>query len=75
MVLDLAHHLAGPTVTRSLLDDLGADVIKIEPPGGEPLRSHGPKSDIWIPSPTFLALHRDKLSLDSISRASWVCKR
>lgn len=62
-VLDLAHHLAGPTVTRSLLD-LGAEVIKVEPPGGEPLRSHGPKGDIWMPSPTFLALHRNKLSVE-----------
>lgn len=62
-VLDLAHHLAGPVVTRSLLD-LGAEVIKVEPPGGEPLRSHGPKGDIWMPSPTFLALHRGKLSVE-----------
>ncbi|ODU04528.1 MAG: hypothetical protein ABS81_09675 [Pseudonocardia sp. SCN 72-86] len=63
VVLDLAHHLAGPTATRSLLD-LGADVVKVEPPGGEPLRSHGPKGDVWMPSPTFLALHRDKLSIE-----------
>ncbi len=62
-VLDLTHHLAGPTATRALLD-LGAEVIKVEPPGGEPLRSHGPKGDVWMPSPTFLALHRDKLSVE-----------
>lgn len=62
LVLDLAHYVAGPTVTRVLLD-LGADVIKIEPPGGELMRSHGPEADQWVPSPTFLALHRDKRSL------------
>ena len=63
VVLDLTHHLAGPTAVRSLLD-LGAEVVKVEPPGGEPLRSHGPKGDVWMPSPTFLALHRDKFSLE-----------
>ncbi len=62
VVLDLAHYVAGPTVSRSLLD-LGADVIKVEPPGGELMRAQGPKGPVWAPSPTFLALHRDKRSI------------
>ncbi len=39
-VLDLANesgHLCG-----RLLGDLGADVLKVEPPGGDPSRMHGP---------------------------------
>lgn len=32
-VLDLSHYLAGPTVAM-ILGDLGADVIRVDPPGG-----------------------------------------
>lgn len=41
-VLDLSRHLPGPLVTL-LLADMGADVVKIEPPVGDELRSLGPK--------------------------------
>ncbi len=34
LVLDLGRGIAGPLCAR-LLGDYGADVIKIEPPGGE----------------------------------------
>src|ERR1700722_17911751 len=40
-VVDLSWGIAGP-VTTMLLGDHGADVVKVEPPGGDPFRSsHG----------------------------------
>jgi alpha-methylacyl-CoA racemase len=43
-VLDLSRYLPGPWLTR-VLCDLGAEVIKIEPPGGEGLRFLPPLKD------------------------------
>ncbi len=40
-VLDLAQGIAGPYAAR-LLTDLGAEVVKVEPPGGDATRAFGP---------------------------------
>lgn len=43
-VLEIGHFIAAPFGTR-LLADLGADVIKIEPPTGDPIRQWGTHVD------------------------------
>ena len=39
-VLEIGHYIAAPFCTR-ILADLGAEVIKLEPPGGDPFRGWG----------------------------------
>lgn len=43
-VLDLSRFLAAPQVS-ALLGDFGADVVKVEPPGGDPMRRMGVQRD------------------------------
>jgi crotonobetainyl-CoA:carnitine CoA-transferase CaiB-like acyl-CoA transferase len=59
-VLDLSAVLSGPLAT-AMLADQGADVVKVESPGGDTSRAIGPrKADI---SAMFLAANRGKRSL------------
>ena len=61
-VLDLTHALAGPFCTM-LLGDLGADVIKVEPPGeGDHARRWGPPF-VNGESTYFLSVNRNKRSV------------
>ena len=66
-VVDLSTVLAGPYCTM-LLADLGADVVKVEPPEGDATRGWGPP---WVGDPAagtrtaayFLSVNRNKRSL------------
>ena len=60
-VLDFTHALAGPYCTM-LLGDLGADVVKIEPPAGDQSRQWGPPF-IEGESSYFLSVNRNKRSV------------
>ncbi|MGY4408202.1 CaiB/BaiF CoA transferase family protein [Bradyrhizobium sp. USDA 3315] len=60
VVLDLTAYLAGP-YGCALLSDVGADVIKIEPPGGEAARQY--PSTLPTENRTFLGVNRNKRSL------------
>ena len=59
-VIDLTSHLAGPYCTW-LLGRLGADVVKVERPGGDPARDIGPHVD--GESLYFASLNRNKRSI------------
>ena len=60
-VLEIGHYIAAPFCTR-ILADLGAEVIKIEPPGGDPFRGWGAAvngNSVWF------SIHgRNKLSIE-----------
>ena len=59
-VLEIGHYIAAPFCTR-ILADLGAEVIKLEPPGGDPFRGWGAAVDghsVW-----FSVHGRNKLSV------------
>jgi len=60
-VVELGHYVAAPFCTR-ILADLGAEVVKVEPPGGDPFRGWGETKDghsVWF------SIHgRNKLSIE-----------
>lgn len=60
-VLDFTRMFAGPFCTM-LLADLGADVVKIESPDGDPIRHQGPPF-YDKESMSFLAVNRNKRSI------------
>jgi alpha-methylacyl-CoA racemase len=57
-VIDLSQYIPGPFATRQLAD-LGAEVIKIEPPGGDPMRffMHSNENEL---SPIYRHINRGK---------------
>jgi crotonobetainyl-CoA:carnitine CoA-transferase CaiB-like acyl-CoA transferase len=59
-ILEFSEIIAAP-FAGMLLSDMGADIIKVEPPGGEPWRLFAQ----FIPteSRTFMSLNRGKRSL------------
>jgi crotonobetainyl-CoA:carnitine CoA-transferase CaiB-like acyl-CoA transferase len=60
-VLDLTTVFMGPFATQ-MLGDLGADVIKVEAPGGDSTRTLGPNGEYGL-GPLFLGLNRNKRSI------------
>lgn len=60
-VLDLTTTFFGPYTTR-ILGDFGADVIKIEAPGGDTLRGVGPSRNEGMAA-LFMAANRNKRSI------------
>lgn len=60
-IIDLTRFLAGPICTQ-MLGDMGAEVIKVEPLEGDPIRSAG-SSGLNGQSLRFLARNRNKKSL------------
>lgn len=62
-VLDASQMLAGP-ICGMRLGDLGAEVLKIEPPAGEWTRTHGfADAEIGGDTTAYLALNRNKKSV------------
>jgi CoA:oxalate CoA-transferase len=63
LVVDLTWYLAGPYATM-ILADLGATVLKVEQPGGDPARGNGPFLDAERQfSSYFMSVNRGKRSL------------
>ena len=62
-VLELGHYVAAPFATR-LLADLGAEVIKIEPPAGDPVREWGARYKGSAPWWSVHARNKRCISLD-----------
>lgn len=62
-VLELATLYAAPQV-GAMLGDLGADVVKVEPPGGDPMRGMGIEGDGVSRNWSWVARHKRSIVLD-----------
>lgn len=61
-VLDVSQVLAGPFAAM-MLGDLGADVIKVEPPEGDAIRRSFGTTAEWGETPGFMSVNRSKRSI------------
>lgn len=61
-VIDISVTLPGPYASK-LLAQLGADVVSVEPPGGDPLKSRGPKLEDGT-GKTYATLNRGKETIE-----------
>jgi len=61
LVIDLTINVLGPLATQTL-GDMGADVIKVEQPGGDPMRQFGVRRNAGMSS-HYMGLNRNKRSL------------
>ncbi len=78
-IVELGHYIAAPFCTR-LLADLGAEVIKVEPPEGDPFRGWGSKKDghsVWfsVHGRNKLSVTLDLKSPEGQARAKALCAR
>ncbi|MGQ0571603.1 MAG: CaiB/BaiF CoA transferase family protein [Armatimonadota bacterium] len=78
-VLDFSQVMAGPYCTM-LLGDMGADIIKVEPPEGDSSRQMGARLDARLEreSPSYWAVNRNKRSVVvnlKDPRGADVCRR
>ena len=62
-VLDLTNLFAAPQIAATLAD-FGADVVKVEPPGGDPIRRIGVSRDGASPQWALVARNKRSVALD-----------